>query len=115
MGLQKIYDLTVELEQLVTDEKQSMSRDELIAKLRQLLDARGRLTAELSGTCSEAERPMGERIAEMNRTINKQLHLIKQEITNDMNHFRHRKRSINRYRNPYTGPTKDGMFLDKRE
>jgi flagellar protein FliT len=114
MALQEIYDQTVALDELIKGYGRE-DRDAFIEKLQRLLDARETLMKELPSHCSDSERQIGREIEEMNQRINQSLHSIKQEITNDMSQFRHRKKTVNRYRNPYSGPTKDGMFLDKRE
>lgn len=114
MLMEQIYNQTVEIKELVTG-YDSSRRDEVIGQLRKLLDERGRLTGQLAGRCSDEDRVLGEKIVAMNQEINRSLQSIKMDIVGDMRQFKHRKRSVKRYRNPYTGPTKDGMFLDKRE
>ncbi|MFT8310768.1 MAG: hypothetical protein ABF629_06355 [Sporolactobacillus sp.] len=114
MVLQEIYEQTVELDELIKDYERE-DRDAFIEKLQQLLGSRETLLKELPDHCSDSDRQIGQKIDEMNQRINQSLQSIKQEITNDMSQFRHRKKTVNRYRNPYSGPTKDGMFLDKRE
>ncbi|KLI02821.1 flagellar protein FliT [Sporolactobacillus inulinus] len=114
MVLQRIYDLSFELEQLVSGYTRE-ARDPFLAELQQVLDQREGLLNQLPASPSEAERELGKRVQAINRRIDGPLKRIKQEIARDMNQFRQRKQTVNRYRNPYTGPTKDGMFLDKRE
>lgn len=114
MALQEIYDQTVELDELIKGYERE-DRDAFIEKLQQLLDARETLLKKLPDHCSDSDRQIGRKIELMNQRINQTLQSIKQEITFDMSQFRHRKKTVNRYRNPYSGPTRDGMFLDKRE
>jgi flagellar protein FliT len=114
MVLQEIYDQTVKLDALIKS-YECKDRDAFIEKLQRLLDSRETLLKELPDHCSDSDRQIGRKIEEMNQRINQSLQFIKQEITNDMSQFRHRKKTVNRYRNPYSGPTRDGMFLDKRE
>lgn len=114
MALQEIYDRTVELDELIKG-YECEERDAFIEKLQRLLDSRETLLKGLPDHCKDSDRQIGRKIELMNQRINQSLQLIKQEITNDMSQFRHRKKTVNRYRNPYSGPTKDGMFLDKRE
>ncbi|RYM05914.1 hypothetical protein EWH99_04625 [Sporolactobacillus sp. THM7-7] len=114
MTLQKIYDQTVALERLI-DQYDREKRDGWIGKLQELLDARGRLVEQLSGPRSNKERAVVEKIVAVNQKIGEGLQSIKMDILKDMHQFRMRKHTVSRYRNPYTGPTKDGMFLDKRE
>lgn len=114
MTYQKLYDQTLTIKCLL-DQADQTDREEWIGKLQTLLDERGKVLERLSKVSGAEEKATGEQIVAMNRQINAALQLLKQEIVNDMNQFRHRKRSVGRYRNPYQGPSKDGMFLDKRE
>lgn len=114
MLMQEIYNKTVQIEDLLGKQEQ-VPRETFIKQLQHLLDERGRLLSRLSGTCSADERAIGQHIMEINQRINQQLRSIRQDIVQEMQQFKHRKRTVSRYRNPYTGPTKDGMYLDKRE
>lgn len=114
MGLREVYDQTVKLDHLIA-EYDHTNRDLFIEKLQEMLDEREALLKELTDHFSDSDRELGHQIEGINQRIDQGLQAIKQEIANDMNAFRHRKRTVNRYRNPYSGPTKDGMFLDKRE
>jgi flagellar protein FliT len=114
MEMNRIYELTVALDQLV-QMRNSMPRETFLEKLLRLLDARGKLIDGMSGKVSEEERPICRKVVLLNQRINPVLQDVKREIAADMNQFRVRKSTVSRYRNPYNGPTKDGMFLDKRE
>ncbi|MCI1858761.1 MAG: flagellar protein FliT [Sporolactobacillus sp.] len=113
MIMRQIYNRTLEIRKLV-ENYDSKRREGWLADLRKLLNERGRLVTQLSGPCSDEDRTLGRQVTAMNREINESLQKIKQDIIGDMKAFKHRKRSVNRYRHPYTGPTRDGMFLDKK-
>lgn len=114
MPIQKIYDLTLQLEQWIGQYQQT-EREEWIKRLQDLLAKRETFIQQQSKTLTDKERVLAVSINEKNEKINQNLLAIKQDIVNDMTAFKHRKRTVNRYRRPFSGPTRDGMFLDKRE
>ncbi|RYL95798.1 hypothetical protein EWI07_01065 [Sporolactobacillus sp. THM7-4] len=114
MLMRKIYNQTLEIKNLIND-YDTEQREVWIENLQRLLDTRERTLKQLSGSCTDEERPIAKEIMAMNRWIDDSLQSIKNDIIQDMKRFKHRKRTVSRYRRPYDGPTKDGMFLDKRK
>lgn len=114
MVLDEIYEQTRKIEQLV-DSYDRERRDEWITQLKKSLQTRGRLIRRLDGANPPEDRTVGDQIVAMNRRIDAALQSVRQEIARDMSGFRQRKQTVSRYRNPYTGPTKDGMYLDKKK
>ncbi|WP_157800197.1 flagellar protein FliT [Sporolactobacillus pectinivorans] len=87
----------------------------MIEEIKKLLNARQAQLALLSGKRSDEDKAWGEKITALNQKIDVALENIKQDIVKDMHHLNKTKKVIKKYRNPYQGPTKDGMFLDKKE
>ncbi|MFT8318838.1 MAG: hypothetical protein ABF651_11300 [Sporolactobacillus sp.] len=114
MVLQEIYALTVELEKW-TEQYSATERESWMEHLQQLLNRREALIQKQGRELTDEERALAKTITAKNQKINQNLLTAKQAIINDMSAFKQRKQTINRYRRPYAGPTKDGMFLDKRE
>jgi hypothetical protein len=114
MTYQKLYDLTLAIKQLIDSESHE-DREEQIRKLHKLLDERGDLINQLLRASTVSDRALCQKVIALNHDIDSELGSLRSTIIKDMNTFRHLKKSVNRYRNPYQGPTKDGMFLDKRE
>ncbi|MFX3617927.1 MAG: hypothetical protein ACE3JK_10390 [Sporolactobacillus sp.] len=114
MVLQEIYALTVELEKW-TEQYTATEREPWMEHLQQLLNRREALIQKQGRELTGEERALAKTITAKNQKINQTLLAAKQAIINDMSAFKQRKRTVSRYRRPYAGPTKDGMFLDKRE
>lgn len=109
-----IYDQTLKLKNLV-DHYDRMNREKTIEKIKEFLNARETQLALLTGKCNDEDKIWSEKITALNQEINVALENIKQDIVTDMHHLNKTKKVIKKYRNPYQGPTKDGMFLDKKE
>ncbi|MDD9148074.1 MULTISPECIES: hypothetical protein [unclassified Sporolactobacillus] len=114
MIFHELYEQTLAIKKLL-DRADQTDREALIEKLQQLLDDRGKILLRLPRMSSNEDKRLTEKVADMNHEINAAMQEIKQSIINDMNQFRHRKHSVSRYRNPFQGSTKDGMFFDKKE
>ncbi|GGL54419.1 hypothetical protein [Sporolactobacillus putidus] len=114
MMFRELYDQTLAIKKLL-DQADQTDRERLIKKLQRMFDKRGEILKHLPGVTSDEDKELIREVADMNHGINTAMQGVKQSIVNDMNQFRHHKHSVSRYQNPFQGPTKDGMFLDKRE
>ncbi|TGA97399.1 hypothetical protein E4665_12295 [Sporolactobacillus shoreae] len=114
MTMEQVYQLTENLKQLL-DHYHLQDRVVTIRELKELLDKRGELIDRLELPCSEEDQVLVRKIDAMNQKINPVLESIRTEIIKDMQQLKKTKKTISRYRNPYQGPSQDGMFLDKRE
>lgn len=112
--VQELYEKTLSLRDLIgtyTDQ----NRDQTIEQVQQLLNKRDELIANLPREYTEEEKRLGSFIVSTNSTINSGLELILKDIKEDHLIIKKKKQTSNRYRNPYRGMSRDGMFLDKKE
>lgn len=114
MSYQQLYDLSLSIKRLL-DPENYKDRVSQIDELHVLLNEREVLLRKLPEATVASDRALCQKVIDLNQEINIRLNSVKANLISDMNAFRHRKKSVNRYRHPYQGPTKDGMFLDRRE
>lgn len=109
-----LYDLTNELCESLKDVPQDQ-RDAAISRLTELLNRRDDAISDLKGPYQPEEMEMGKEIIEKNFLIDQRLKAIMSDIVNDRKAVSIKKRTSNKYRNPYQDMPRDGMFLDKKE
>lgn len=114
MSYQKLYDLTLAIKQLMDSENDEVQGEKII-QLTELLRERSELMKSLPKASHPSDRILCQKVIDLNRDIDSELKRTESAIIKNMNAFRQRKKSVGRYRNPYQGPTRDGMFLDKRK
>ncbi|PRS37738.1 hypothetical protein C6W19_10310 [Bacillus sp. RJGP41] len=74
------------------------------------------LTAELLAVLEDRgeEQQLGRSVLLLNQRVNHLLKLQKQEIQRDIQEMNKKKKSSNKYTNPYESLSVDGVFYDKR-
>ncbi|WP_203363254.1 flagellar protein FliT [Bacillus sp. REN10] len=110
--VQAMYDVTEQLYQLV--DKPLADRDELIARVEELLQQRQVLLSRLQPPFNEVEQQLGQQIVQWNVTIDAFLNKLQEDIQKDMNGLKKKKHSMGKYTNPYASTQTDGVFYDKK-
>ncbi len=114
--LEKVYQLTVELEKLLADPISAKEREEVIQKLNDLIEERGKWMEEISPPYTEEERRLGEKIYKMNIGIEEKMQQLFSEIKMEMAQMKKQKKSQQSYTNPYKDlSVSDGTFLDRKK
>lgn len=113
MSYRELYEMTIAIKKLINSDGYELRNK--INKLRDLLNKRGELMKSLPKASHPSDRILCQKVIDLNRDIDTELKRAESVIIKNMNAFRQRKKSVGRYRNPYQGPTRDGMFLDKRK
>ncbi len=97
------------------------AREKYIRRTQQLLERRGRLMEKLEqeGSRADEEHPetrqrYTEEIGRMNEEINEEMNAKRFTIRGEYNRTKNRRVTGRKYKNPYEGPTVDGLFFDKK-
>jgi flagellar protein FliT len=114
-NLKKVYELTLQLEELFQKPITPKNREETIDKLNELIEERGKWMEQISPPYTEEERALGEKIYQMNIGIEENMQQIFTELKQEMKQMKKQKKSHQSYQNPYQHVSvSDGTFLDKK-
>ncbi|AIE61347.1 flagellar protein FliT [Bacillus methanolicus] len=111
-AVRQFRDLTVQLIEFL---ESSASRDEKIQKTTELLEKRQQLIAEIAPPFSNEEKEIGAATIALNKKLNDLLFKEKILIQKDIKELNRKKKSTNKYENPYNSLFIDGIFYDKRK
>ncbi|WHX66878.1 flagellar protein FliT [Peribacillus frigoritolerans] len=112
MVIRAFHDLTAEL--LAVLEDSTTERDVKIERVTKLIDRRDGLLSQIKPPFTGEEQQMGRAVLLLNQRVNHLLKLQKQEIQRDIQEMNKKKKSSNKYTNPYESLSVDGVFYDKR-
>jgi flagellar protein FliT len=114
--VQKIYDITLQLEKLLNQDISPQNRDQLIVRVNQLIAARGKHMETLPVSYTEREKTLGRNIILRNNRIEQKMKVLFAALKNEMKLIKKRKQTNRNYINPYEHiETIDGMFLDSKK
>ncbi|MFF2457991.1 flagellar protein FliT [Peribacillus simplex] len=113
MVIRTFHDLTAEL-LAVLEDRTITERDDKIERVTKLIDRREGLLSQINPPFTGEEQQLGRAVLLLNQQVDHLLKLQKQEIQRDIQEINKKKRSSNKYTNPYEGLSVDGMFYDKR-
>ncbi|MGE6379088.1 flagellar protein FliT [Peribacillus muralis] len=111
--IQAFHDLTAEL-LAVLEDMTNAEREDKIRKIIELIDRRDEVLAQIKPPFTAGEQQLGRRTMLLNQQVDSLLKLQKQEIQRDIQEINKKKKSSNKYTNPYESLSIDGMFYDKR-
>lgn len=112
MVIRAFHDLTAEL--LAVLEDRTTERDVKIERVTKLIDRRDGLLSQIKPPFTGEEQQLGRAVLLLNKQVNHLLKLQKQEIQRDIQEMNKKKKSSNKYTNPYESLSVDGVFYDKR-
>ncbi|MGG3494936.1 flagellar protein FliT [Peribacillus simplex] len=113
MIIQTFHDLTVEL-LAVLEDRTIAEREDKIERFTQLIDQRDALLSQIKPPFTGEEQQLGRATMLLNEQVDRMLYLQKLEIKRDIQEINKKKKSSNKYTNPYESLSIDGMFYDKR-
>ncbi|RDW16523.1 flagellar protein FliT [Oceanobacillus arenosus] len=114
--LQPIYDLTVELKNLLDKPVSAKSREAVITDLNRLLIRRGVEMENLSPPFSTEEQSLGEKLVPINQAVQKKMQVMFSGLKTEMKQVKQQKKSNQSYTNPYRSvQAMDGMFMDRKK
>ena len=114
MMLQNFHDATTELLTVLQDQAIT-ERDERIDKITKLLDRREESLSQIKPPFTDEELQLGRQSMLLNQQVDRLLVLQKQEIQRDIKELNQKKKTSNKYTNPYENLATDGMFYDKKK
>ena len=115
-ALEKVYGITEQLFQLVSQPLEKEARDECIREITLLLENREQFLQNIQPPFTIKDQQLFNKIVIWNEVINRKFAEIKHQIQQDMMQLKKTKSSNQQYVNPYQGiSTSDGMFYDKRK
>ncbi|MDP9738458.1 UNVERIFIED_ORG: flagellar protein FliT [Bacillus sp. B2I3] len=113
MVIRTFHDLTAEL-LAVLEDRTITERDVKIERVTKLIDRRDGLLSQIKPPFTGEEQRLGRAVLLLNQQVDHLLKLQKQEIQRDIQEMNKKKKSSNKYTNPYESLSVDGVFYDKR-
>jgi flagellar protein FliT len=114
--VQALYDTTLELDTLVSQQVTTENREVVVQSLTELMKARSQQMEELQPPFSPEEEKLGKALLPLNERISSHVQQIFDQLKVDMRIIKKQKQSGKKYINPYASmQTLDGRFLDKRK
>lgn len=111
-GIQKFFDLTVNLINLYQD---VTDRDKRISETERLLELRENVMKNITSPTNNAERELLKKCKQLNDHLNGLMLKEKQNIQKDIKELKTKKESTNKYVNPYENFNPDGIFYDRKK
>lgn len=114
--LDALYKVTMRLYYLLDEPVQSKDRETVIKQVNALIEQRGDLLQDVIPPFTEKEKKIGEEIVFFNEHIQKQMHVLFDELREEMKQVKKQKKSNRTYTNPYEKMgSVDGMFMDSKK
>lgn len=114
--LNTLYQLTIDLKELLMQKVTPQQRDDVLLKMNQLIEARSIEMQKITPPYTEKEKEIGQKIVQLNHTIEQRMNLLFDELKQEMKQLNKQKKSNRSYINPYGKITStDGMYLDSRQ
>jgi flagellar protein FliT len=110
-----LLETTKWLADLLCEPVSNEKRDEVIARIEQLLEEREPLLAQLPSSFTEEEQQIGREILALNQTIDAKFLELKRAIQRDLQRTKQTKTVVKHYNHPYESLSIDGMFYDKKK
>lgn len=114
--VQKVYDITESIYQLLFNQEQQLEREQLIEQVNELIDQRQTEVEHLAPPYTEEEMKLGQKTIQFDKVINEKLTVLFKDIQDDIKEVQQRKSQTKSYINPYGKlKTTDGMYLDSKQ
>lgn len=114
--LAALYDVTQQLDNILARPIQSKNREAIIYQVNELIEQRGNHLLEITPPFTDEENRIGKEVVILNEHIQKQMHVLFNELKQEMKQVKKQKRSNQTYTNPYEKvETMDGMFMDSKK
>ncbi|WP_036575102.1 flagellar protein FliT [Oceanobacillus picturae] len=113
--LKPVYDATIRLEKVLSQETTAKNREEIIEQVNQLVELRGEQMENIVAPFSVEEKKLGQIVVEKNRTIEGKMENLFRDLKLEMKQVKKQKKSNRTYTNPYEKVrARDGRFMDSR-
>ncbi|MFZ3576912.1 flagellar protein FliT [Virgibacillus sp. DJP39] len=115
-SLEELYEITIELENVLKQTVSSKNRESVIEKINFLIEKRGSLMNSIKPPFTEDEKLMGRKLVNMNEVIQTEMTEVLSNLKTEMKQIKKQKKSNQNYVNPYKNvKTMDGMFMDSKK
>src|SRR5699024_2835237 len=99
--LDALYKVTMRLYYLLHEPVHSKDRETVIKHVNALIKQRGELLQAITPPFTEKEKKIGEEIVLLKEHIQKQMHVLFDEVREEMKQVKKQKKSNRTYTNPY--------------
>src|SRR5699024_11196033 len=113
--LQTLLDITKQLDQVLEEDAHTKNRDEVIERVNELIEKRGKLLETINPPFSDNEQKLGKNIVAHNKQIQGKLNQLFNDLKLEMKQVKKQKKTNRSYMNPYENvKIADGMFMDSK-
>lgn len=114
--LQSVFDITVNMKEILDKEISSNEREVIIEQLNNLLLQREPLLKHLTSPFSEEEDLLGKKLVTLNQEVQHLMDQLFSTLKTEIKQMNRQKKSNKNYTNPYHNvQVMDGMYLDKKK
>ncbi len=114
--VEPVYELTLQMKQLLNQEITGKTRESIIDQLTALITQRGIAMKALNPPYTEAEKQLGKELMQFNEEIQSKMQTLFSDLKKEMKQVKMQKKSNQSYTNPYKNiQTMDGMFMDSKK
>ncbi|MFD1849016.1 flagellar protein FliT [Oceanobacillus bengalensis] len=111
-----IYELTLEMQELLDQRTPMKEREKIITKLNELVLQRGTCMDSVRSPYTEEEKQLGAQLIPLNEYVQNKMQLLFGELKVEMKQVKKQKSSNKKYVNPYQNvQIMDGMYMDKKK
>jgi len=115
-AIKKVYQLTKEIDELLTNAKKSNNREDLIESINRLIEQREQYIQQVIPPYTENEKVTGQAIVKLNERISEAMTQLQKDIQLEIKQMKKTKQSSESYINPYKNIRMvDGMYLDQKK
>lgn len=114
--LDALYQITVQLHALLSEDMTVDNRESLLEKVNTLLDQRALEMKQVTPPYTEAEQTRGKDIVRLNKAVEEKMNHLFADLKKEIQHVKKQKQSNYSYINPYGKMTStDGMYVDSKQ
>ena len=114
--IQVIYDITIQLKEIVDQPITGKTREATIEKLNKVIMKKGVQMEKIKPPFSDEEHQLSKALLPLNEDVQNKMQIIFADLKTEMKQIKQQKKSNQSYTNPYKSvQTMDGMFMDQKK
>lgn len=114
--VQEVYDVTLKMNEILSETVSTHNRDTVIEQIQKLLQQRETLLLELKKPFTKEETLLGQKLVDINKEVQEKMDQHFTALKLEMKQIKKQKHSNKNYVNPYRNvAVMDGMYLDKKK
>ncbi|WP_284139273.1 MULTISPECIES: flagellar protein FliT [unclassified Virgibacillus] len=115
-SVKQVYDVTLELKQVLDQHITAKNRPAVIEEVNALIEKRGMMMEMIQHPFSDEDQRIGQELIQLNNLIQQQMQILFDALKSEMKQVKKQKKSNHSYINPYSSVQSfDGMFMDKKK